>query len=100
MSIEITARHLNVNAELQAHANCRAEALVAEFPKIEFVHVIMDVQRHLYVAEVVVQHKGMAQVESKESTGDMVAAIDAAIVKVEKQLRKHREKIVAMHHKG
>jgi putative sigma-54 modulation protein len=99
MSIEITARHLNITAELQEHARRRTEALVAEFPKIEFAHVILDVQRHLYVAEVVVQHKGLPQVEAKESTGDMVASIDAAAIKVEKQLRKHREKIVTSHHK-
>jgi putative sigma-54 modulation protein len=98
MSIEITARHLTVTAELQGHARQKAEALVAEFPKTESVHVILDVQRHLYVAEVVVQHKGLTRVEAKESTEDMVASIDAAVVKVEKQLRKHREKIVESHH--
>jgi len=100
MSIEITSRHLNVTAELQDHARRRAEALASEFPKVEFVHVILDVQRHLFVAEVVVQHKGMQQVEAKESTGDMVAAIDAAALKVEKQLRKHRDKMIASHHKS
>jgi putative sigma-54 modulation protein len=100
MSVEITARHLNITAELQEHARVRAAALAAAFPKVEHVHVILDVQRHLHVAEVVVQHKGLTRVEAKEATADMVAALDAAIVKVEKQLRKHRDKVVQAHHKG
>ena len=98
MSIEITARHIKISEALQAFARGKAERLVAEFPKIEFVHVVLDEQRHQYRAEFIVQHKGVAQVESCEICDDMTAAIDLACEKVEKQLRKHREKVVATHH--
>ncbi|MEI6212000.1 MAG: ribosome-associated translation inhibitor RaiA [bacterium] len=98
MAIEITARHLTVNAEQQTFARDKAELLMAEFPKIEHVHVILDVQRHQFTAEFVVQHKALAKVEAKEVCDDLVAGIDMAYEKVEKQLRKHREKVVASHH--
>lgn len=98
MSIEITARHLKISTELQDFARGKAERLVAEFPKIEFVHVVLDEQRHQYSAEFVVQHKAMPQVEAKEVCDDLAAAIDLAGEKVEKQLRRHREKVVATHH--
>ena len=98
MSIEITARHIRISMDLQEFARGKAEQLIAEFPKIEFVHVVLDEQRHQYSAEFVVQHKGMPKVEARETCDDMTAAIDLACGKVEKQLRRHREKVVANHH--
>lgn len=98
MSIEITARHLRISEAQQGFARDKAEQLIAEFPKIEHVHVILDMQRHQFTAEFVVQHKALAKVEAKEVCDDLVAGIDLAYEKVEKQLRKHREKVVASHH--
>jgi putative sigma-54 modulation protein len=98
MAIEITSRHLRISAAQQDFARDKAEQLIAEFPKIEHVHVILDMQRHQFTAEFVVQHKALAKVEAKELCDDLVAGIDLAYEKVEKQLRKHREKVVASHH--
>ncbi len=98
MAIEITARHLTISEGQQQFARDKAEQLVAEFPKVEHVHVILDVQRHQFIAEFVVQHKALAKVEAREVCEDLLAGIDLAYEKVEKQLRKHREKIVESHH--
>jgi putative sigma-54 modulation protein len=98
MAIEITARHLRVSQEQQGFARERAEQLMAEFPKTEHVHVILDMQRHQFCAEFVVQHKALAKVEAKEHCDDLMAGIDLAYEKVEKQLRKHRDKTVDSHH--
>lgn len=98
MAIEITARHLRVNADQQSFASDKAEQLIAEFPKIEHVHVILDMQRHQFTAEFVVQHKALAKVEAKVVCEDLTAGIDLAYEKVEKRLRKHRDKVLASHH--
>ncbi len=98
MAIEITARHLDISETLQVHARTRAEGLLAEFPKIEHVHVILDVVRHLFQAEFVVQHKGLAKFGTSDSSEDLVASIDRAAEKAEKQLRRHHEKIIDAHH--
>lgn len=98
MSIEITSRHLKVTAELQEFARRKAEQLLVEFPKIEHVHVVLDEQRHQFSAEFIVQHKAMPQARAEEFCNDMVAAIDLASEKVEKQLRRHRDKVVATFH--
>lgn len=100
MAIEITARHLNISQDLQNYARGKAEAILAGFPKSEFVHVVLDVERHLFRAEFVVQHKGLPRVEAAETTESMPASIDLAAEKVEKQLRKHRDKVVDAHHHG
>ena len=97
MPIEVTSRHLNADAGLKAYAESRAEKLMLEFPRVESVHVIIDVQRHLYEAEFVVQQKGMTAVGAKEHAANASAVIDTAAARAEKQLRKTLTKRVTAH---
>ena len=97
MPIEITVRHLNADAGLKAYAETRAEKLIQAFPKVESVHVIVDVQRHLFEAEFIVQQKGMTAVGAKEHASSARAVIDTAAARAERQLRKTRAKKVNAH---
>jgi putative sigma-54 modulation protein len=93
MSIEITARHLHISPELQDYARGKAAETMEAFSRVEHIHVILDHQKHLFMAEVVVQAKPHARVEAVESTDNMRASIDTAFDKTERQLRKLSEKI-------
>ena len=93
MSVEVTARHMEATAVLQSYARRKAEALEEEFPRVESVHVILDVQKIRHIAEVVVQARNRVRTEAKESADNMKAAIDAAVDKVERQLRKVTDKV-------
>lgn len=97
MPIEITARHLDIAQSLQEYARSKAERLIEEFPKTEFVHVVLDQVRHLFLAQVVLQHKGFTRLEADDTMEDMIAAIDSAFDKSVRQLRKHREKLTNHH---
>lgn len=97
MPIEVTIRHLNADKGLKNYAESRAEKLMQEFPKVESVHVIVDVQRHLYEAEFVVQQKGLTAVGAKEHAASACAVIDTAAARAEKQLRKTLSKRVTAH---
>ncbi|MEI7902221.1 MAG: HPF/RaiA family ribosome-associated protein [bacterium] len=97
MSIEVTIRHLNAAPELKDYAELRATKLMEQFPRVESVHVIIDVQRHLYEAEFVVQQKGLTAVGAKEHAASARAVIDTAAAHAEKQLRKVIAKRVAAH---
>lgn len=93
MSMEITARHM-VGADSAKHyAQERSEKLMEQFPGIEHIHVILDVEKHRHEAEVVVQAKNHVRVEAAESSDAMANSIDVAFERTEKQLRKVREKI-------
>ncbi len=92
MSIEITARHMNA-PEAKDHANERAEQLVEEFPRVESIHVILDVEKHRCKAEFVVRAKNHIHVEASETDKDMTVAIDRAFGRTEKQMRKLRDKV-------
>ncbi len=100
MTIEITARHERIGAEVQAYARRKAEALCSDFPKAENVHVVLEIERHLYRAEFVVQHKGISCVGMAEAGDNMITAIDGAADKAVRQIRKRRDKQVAARHGG
>ncbi len=93
MNITVTCRHMETSAALRDHATSRIEESLGEFPRVEDVHVILDVQRKInHVAEVVVKARNHVHAEATETTSDMYASIDAAVDKVHRQLRKFRDK--------
>lgn len=92
MGIEITIRHTKVPSTTKKHAEGKAEALSEEFKFVEHVHVIVDHQRFKFIAEVVAQGKN-TRVEATADDEAVVAAVDQAFGKAEKQLRKHRTKV-------
>ena len=93
MAIEITVRHMNATQEVQSYARQKAEALVEDFPRIEHVHVILDVEKHRCLASVFVQAKQHVRAEAQESSDRMITSIDMATAKMEKQLSRLRDKI-------
>lgn len=97
MSIEVTVRHQESVPGLKAYAETRASKLIEAFPRVESVHVVIDVQRHLYEAECIVQQKGLTAVGAKEHASNGRAVIDIAVARAEKQLRKSIAKRVTAH---
>ena len=101
MAIEIDIRHdCAVNAEQNAFIRHKADVLDQEFPDAEFIRVTIDHQRHSYSATFEVQHKAMAIVTSEAEAENFSIAVDSAFLKAEKQLRKHRDKVISQHHRN
>ena len=97
MSIEITARHIHITQGFQGEARAQAQELVDLFPRIEHIHVILDLENRDYVAEVVVRAKNHIHVEATETGPHMKAVLDTAMEKAERQLRKLRDKVQDHH---
>ncbi|HRR33883.1 MAG TPA: ribosome-associated translation inhibitor RaiA [Kiritimatiellia bacterium] len=97
MPIEVTIRHQNAAPGLKEYAELRAAKLMEQFPKIGSVRVVVDVQRHLYEAEIIVQQKNLTAVGTKEHADSARAVIDTAAARVEKQLRKMLNKRADLH---
>jgi ribosomal subunit interface protein len=97
MSIEVTLRHSTANEELKSYAKARAEKILLQFPKVDSIHVILDMQRHLFEAEFVVHQKGLTAVGVKEHSDDFQSVIDAAAARAEKQLKKLHDKRISAH---
>lgn len=93
MSIEVTARHMHATDKIQDYARGKGQLLLDEFPRVEHIHFVLDVEKHRQIATVTVQAKNRIRTESRESSENMQASIDMAVEKLERQLRKLRDKV-------
>lgn len=93
MPVEVTARHMRATDAIHAYAEAKAQELMDSFPRIEHVHLILDQEKRTNVVEVIIQARRHVHVEAKEASENLRAAIDAAVEKAEKQLRKVVDKV-------
>jgi putative sigma-54 modulation protein len=98
MDIQITGRNVTVSEELKSYVEGRAESMLAGYPRVESCHVILSHEKYRHTAEYVVQGRDKLREVAEETTDDMYAAVDAAAEKLDKQLRKAREKMIERHH--
>jgi ribosomal subunit interface protein len=92
MPIEITVRHDKANEVDRLYVEKRAAHLAKKLRKVDNVRVVLDRQRHLFEAEVIVEHKGKILAEAKEHSDTLTAAIDTAVARVLTQIRKAESK--------
>lgn len=97
MQVHITGRHVEITDGIRDHIYDKVERTLVDFPRVEDVRVILDLQKIMHEAEIVVQGKGI-HVEGHASAENMYTAIDQALDKTERQLRKLREKVQDHHH--
>ena len=88
MQITVTGRHMEVTDAIRGHAEEKITRELAEFPRVQSVHVILTIEKYRHIAEVVAQAPHHIRVEAKEESDDMYASIDRATEKLEKQLHK------------
>jgi len=96
MQVHITGRHIEIKDGIRNHIYDKIERTLADFPRVEDVRVVMDLQKRLHDVEVLVQGKSI-HVEGKAVSENMYTSIDQALEKAERQLRKLREKVQEHH---
>lgn len=94
MSINITARHADVSDTMKAHVQAKLAFIPNDFPQVEHVHVILDIEKFRHIIEVIVQAKNHQRIEARDESTDMYTSIDRVADKLNRQLRRARDKIV------
>ena len=92
MQISVTGHHLDVTASLKAYVESKFEKLERHFDNVTDVHVILTVEKLLQKAEATVQISG-GKLFAEDHQEDMYAAIDALVDKLDRQVKKHKEKL-------
>jgi len=92
--INITSRHADISDTQKAHVHAKLAAVLDFYPEVEYAHVIMDTQKFRHIIEVVVQGKHHLRIEAKEESDDMYTSVDKVVDKVDRQLRRSRDKVV------
>jgi len=92
MQLDISARHMEMTEALKSHVKTRLEKLKGHFDRVIDVNVVLSVEKHRHVAEVTLHANGI-RIHGKESTADMYSSVDAVVEKLEKQIRKYKDRV-------
>jgi putative sigma-54 modulation protein len=90
MRIHVTSRHARLTPAVRRYLDERLSR-VERFAPAGEAHVILDVQKSRHVTEIVVRLKGKELV-AREESHEAMASIDAAISRLERQLKRTKEK--------
>lgn len=91
MNITVTGRHLNVSDSLRDYAEKKIKKLERYFNQLIDAHVILTVEKLDHISEVVMNGDGV-QFHGREKAADLYSAIDLLFEKMEKQIRRFKEK--------
>ena len=92
MQIELTGHHIEITDSLRAYVNEKMARLERHFDKVSNIHVILVVENVRNKAEATVHMRGN-DVFAECTENDMYAAIDGLVDKLDRQVKKHKEKI-------
>ncbi|MDX1557236.1 MAG: ribosome-associated translation inhibitor RaiA [Xanthomonadales bacterium] len=97
MQINVTGHHVDVTPPLRNYAIEKMERVSRHFDHVISANVVLTVERHEHLAEVTVQAPGRS-LFANHSADDMYAAIDGMVDKIDRQVRRYKEKLTD--HKG
>jgi putative sigma-54 modulation protein len=97
MRITVTCRHCELGEDLKSYVEEKVGKLAHYFDRVDEAHVVLQVEGHRSIADVTV-HASRAVVSSEQSAEDLRSAFDRALDKVERQIRRYKERI--RNHKG
>jgi putative sigma-54 modulation protein len=93
MQVNITFRNMFATDALRNHVQDKLRKVVDKYlDKVTEAHVTLSLERYLHHADINL-HAGHFHVRGKEKSEDMYASIDMAIDKIERQLKKHKERL-------
>ncbi len=92
MQIDVTGRHVEITDSLKAYVDNKFQRLERHFEHINNTHVILSVEKERQKAEATV-HVNRGNLFAEDEQEDMYAAIDGLVDKLDRQLKKHKEKL-------
>lgn len=92
MDIHVTARHFDLDPAMKAYIEEKIEHLSHYFDRVDEAHVVLEAEGHRTVAGVTV-HASRAVISSEQEATDTRAAFDKAMDKVERQIRRYKDRL-------
>ncbi len=91
MKLTVTGRHIEITPAIQGHLEEKMEKLIHDLGEEADIHVILTVEKYRHIAEITIKGKGLS-IFGEAETKDLYTAIDSALAKTDKQIKKHKEK--------
>lgn len=96
MQVQISGHHVDVTDALREYIGKKMTRIDRHFDQVIDVHVVLEVQKQRQKAEGTV-HLAGANLHAETEHDDMYAAIDLMVDKLDRQVRKHKEKTTDHH---
>ena len=98
MQLNVSGHHVDVTDALRGYVASKIERLERHFDIVSDVHCILTVEKLRHKAEAKVNVNG-GTIYADATEEDMYAAIDALVDKLDRRVRKYKEKLVDHHAK-
>jgi putative sigma-54 modulation protein len=92
MQVNVTFRHLEPSDSLKAFAKEKVEHIKKFLDHASEANVVLSIEKHLHHAEVLV-HSGPFFLRGREKSDDMYASIGMAMDKIEKQIKRYKDRM-------
>ena len=96
MQLKLDGHHIEVTPALRGYVTKKLDRVVRHFEQVIDVHCVLTVEKLEHKAEATLGVSG-AVIHADARDGDMYAAIDLLIDKLDRRLRKHKEKLTDHH---
>ena len=91
MNLKITGHHVEVTPAIRDYATTKLDRVIRHFDNVTSVNVILSVEKLKQKAEVTIHVRGKdIYVESDD--GDLYAAIDSMVDKLDRQVLKYKSR--------
>jgi len=96
MQINLSGHHVDLTTPLREYVSAKMERLERHFDHVTDIHVVLSVEKLRHKAEATMHISG-ANIFADAVDENMYAAIDSLSDKLDRQLKKHKEKITDHH---
>lgn len=96
MQIKLSGHHVEITPALQGYVNDKLERIERHFDNVTSAQVILSVDKLVQKAEITI-HVAGNELFADAVDEDMYAAIDALSDKIDRQIKKHKEKLTDKH---
>jgi putative sigma-54 modulation protein len=97
MQLSISGHHIDVTDPLKDYVTGKLTKLERHYDHITNVHVVLSVEKLVQKAEATLHISG-AELFADADSEDLYAAIDALVDKLDRQVLKHKERVIERHH--
>ena len=100
MQVTVVGRHIEATEALKQYATEKLSRLEKYLPKtIQVVVTLSVVKKVHHIAEAVIKSNGLL-IQASEETEEMYSAIDLLVTKLERRVRRYREKLTDHKHQS
>lgn len=99
MQINMTGHRMEVTPALRAFTQEKFDRLERHFDHITSINVIFDVEKLRQIVEATI-YVAKGELHASSESEDMYAAIDTLVDKLNRQLMKHKEKLLGLRNHG